>query len=158
MLSAITCSVRDPRDPYGSGTGHKRARTNLGMFICIFYSPYGWRKVSAWVPHGRRTALLRARKIFDTDKNVKIPHGCRMWWCGACTASLRSPHGAFRCKLRFLNLYGTGNDPVISHSEPRTGCSRAVLNKNSTLPAGSIRRRTNVVLPYRAHRVLLHAL
>ena len=45
---------------------------------------------------------------------------------------------------------------------PRTGCSRAVLNKNRTSTHGArtapVRRRTNFASPYGARRVLMHAL
>ena len=45
---------------------------------------------------------------------------------------------------------------------PRTGCSRAVLNKDGTSTHGAhtgpVRRRTNFASPYGARRVLIHAL
>ena len=80
-------------------------------------------------------------------------------WKYQSSASLAFVRGIHR---RPVNSLPSVVPPSHHNPGPRTGCSRAVLNKNRTSTHGArtgpVWRRTNFAYPYGVHRVLMHAL
>ena len=143
-------------------------RTPCGALTGVVRTPHGNLRTGhfsyptgpVWGPWGTRKGAVRhpyrhVRELTQLEF-AEIPYGQRMWPYGANTGPLRSPNGLFTGCLWSLMLQA-------HHAPgPRTGCSRAVLNKNRTSThgcrTGLVRRRTNFAFPYGARRVLMHAL
>ena len=94
-------------------------RAPHGNLQCFSYptgpvrGPCVTHKGAVWRPYGHARELAKP----------KIPHGRRLWPCGARTGPLRHPHGLFTGCLRSLNPYGARK--LIMHAlklyGPRTG-------------------------------------
>ena len=131
--------------PYGTRTGP--VRPPHGMFTgCVWsLNLYGARRLI--------TSILRAQYGEATFVRRRTgPYGPREWTYHLYSKQPgNSPYGARECDVTEASHHTPG---------PRTGCSRAVLNKNrrSTDGAhtGPLRRRTNFASPYRARRVLMY--
>ena len=128
------------RGPYGPLTAPARAVHEMCMIFKLVRGPQAY--------DANCTGPARGGDIRTA------PHGPREWTYDVCSKQPgNSPYGARECDVTEASHHTPG---------PRTGCSRAVLNKNRTSTHGAhtgpLRRRTDFASPYGARRVLMYAL
>ena len=153
------------RGPWGTRKAPLWTRMGIDTTrICVVYGRTGPLTAPARAVHGMCMIFKLVRGPQAYDANCTGParggdirtasHGPREWTYDVCSKQPgNSPYGARECDVTEASHHTPG---------PRTGCSRAVLNKNRTSTHGAhtgpLRRRTDFASPYGARRVLMYAL